>query len=55
MIPKREEYFAFLKTAIERLTISSPYTSGYHVTNFTGVMGPAFERKHPVKIDFKQL
>jgi hypothetical protein len=27
MVPKREEYMAFLKTAIERLTVSSQFPS----------------------------
>ena len=29
MIPKRDKYFAFLKTAIERLTVSFDHYTGY--------------------------
>lgn len=42
MIPKREEYLAFLKTAIERLTVSSQFISGYQVTNVRGILGLGF-------------
>jgi hypothetical protein len=55
MIPKRDEYLAFLRSAIERLTVSSHYISGYYHTNVRGISALAYTRKRPVKIDFKRL
>jgi hypothetical protein len=51
MIPKRDEYLSFLKTAIERLTVSVNFSAR---TAFSDVGDRAMKliRRHRVKIDF---
>jgi hypothetical protein len=55
MIPKRDEYLAFLKSAIERLTVSVQNIADNIATYLTNVIGCAFKRRHPVKIDSRPL
>ena len=42
MIPKREEYHAFLRTAIERLTVSYQYIARCNSANVTAIIGLGF-------------
>jgi len=49
MIPKRDEYLAFLKTAVEKLTVSSPMTT-IHLVNVAAVSEC---RRLLVKHDFR--
>lgn len=37
MIPKRDEYMAFLKTAIERVTVSYKHNAGFYSINYFGL------------------
>jgi hypothetical protein len=56
MVPKRDEYLSFLKTAIEKLTVSRQYSTRYQiVTNPVDYISINEIRKRLAKIDFRQL
>jgi hypothetical protein len=55
MIPNQEEYHAFLKTAIERLTVCFKSWLVYLFLMQLASSGITFTRRHPVQINFRLL
>jgi hypothetical protein len=55
MVPNREEYREFLRTAKERLTVSLRNTARITITNVPGHIFFTINRRHPVKTDSMRL